>query len=176
MAIKTGTAVIDIIKIDKKDPRRKYCSIHSLCVRSLLSELEAGDNLMVNELSDPGDKDSEAKELYFAFHRKGICQFFYDSSFLDTEVLELPGESSVDQKDHHELLQEYRKKRAKKREYPVQWNELSFQLILYGIPVPNSRRGCRISGDLHGINGSMPYIRCEGIDPAAGETRQIVIS
>ena len=90
MAIKTGTAVIDIIKIDKKDPRRKYCSIHSLCVRSLLSELEAGDNLMVNELSDPGDKDREAEELYFAFHRKGICQFFYDSSFLDTEVLELP--------------------------------------------------------------------------------------
>ena len=98
MAIKTGTAVIDIIKIDRKDPRRKYCSIHSLCVRSLLSELEAGDNLMVNELSDLGNKDREAEELYFAFHRKGICQFFYDSSFLDTEVLELPREPSVDQK------------------------------------------------------------------------------
>ena len=98
MAIKTENSIIDIIKIDKKDPRRKDYSVRSLCVRSLLSELEAGDNLMVNELSDPGDKDSEAEELYFAFHRKGICQFFYDSSFLDTEVLELPREPSVDQK------------------------------------------------------------------------------
>jgi hypothetical protein len=53
---------------------------------------------MVNELSDLGDKDSEAEELYFAFHKKGICQFFYDSSFLDTEVLELPGEPSADQR------------------------------------------------------------------------------
>ena len=118
MAIKTENSIIDIIKIDKKDPRRKYCSVHSLCVRSLLSELEAGDNLMVNELSDPGDKDSEAEELYFAFHRKGICQFFYDSSFLDTEVLELPGESSVDQKNHHELLQEYRKNVQKNESTP----------------------------------------------------------
>ena len=98
MAIKTENSIIDIIKIDKKDPRRKDYSVRSLCVRSLLSELEAGDNLMVNELSDLGDKDREAEELYFAFHRKGICQFFYDSSFLDTEVLELPREPSVDQK------------------------------------------------------------------------------
>ena len=98
MAIKTENSIMDIIKIDKKDPRRKDYSVRSLCVRSLLSELEAGDNLMVNELSDLGDKDREAEELYFAFHRKGICQFFYDSSFLDTEVLELPREPSVDQK------------------------------------------------------------------------------
>ena len=98
IVIKTENAVMNTIKIDKKDPYQKDYSLRYLCVRSLLSELDAGDCLMVNKLSDLGEKDSEAEALYFTFHKKGICQYFYDLSYLDTEVLELPREPSVDQK------------------------------------------------------------------------------
>ena len=97
MEIKTDEEVIDTIRISKEDPRLRGHSVRYYCVNSIGSMLDAGDNLMVNFLSDLGNKE-EAKKLYYLFLKKGIHLNFFDASYLDTEMLGLTSEPSPDQK------------------------------------------------------------------------------
>ena len=60
--------------------------------------MNTGDQLWVCKLSDLADNAEDACTLYFSFLKKGIELKFFDTSYLDTDLLQLNSEPPADQK------------------------------------------------------------------------------
>ena len=73
-------------------------SMRLSCVSRLLAMMNTGDQLWVCKLSDLADNAEDACTLYFSFLKKGIELKFFDTSYLDTDLLKLNSEPSADQK------------------------------------------------------------------------------
>lgn len=73
-------------------------SMRLSCVSRLLAMMNTGDQLWVCKLSDLADNAEDACTLYFSFLKKGIELKFFDTSYLDTDLLRLNSEPPADQK------------------------------------------------------------------------------